>query len=118
MTITELAKRLNITTATLRYYESIGLVMADRSSNGNRDYSPEQADRAKRIAYFRHAGVSIDDLEQLFDAKMSNEKALVMLHKAKKRITRQQNELANTLDFLNYKIGWHEQQKKLEQLKN
>lgn len=110
MTITELADLLGLKTATLRYYEDIGLITANRATNGNREYDPEQVDRAKRVVLFRHAGVSIKELEQLFSNEMSDQSALKMLEEAKRRIEIKQAKLQETMDFLDYKTKWHEEQ--------
>lgn len=120
MTITELAEKLDIKTATLRYYEDIGLVFADRLPNGNRSYNSDQVDRAKRVVLFRHAGVSIKELQLLFANEMSDLTALKMLNEAKQRIKKQQEQLDSTMAFLNYKTQWHEQQlaKKRDKLVN
>ncbi|MHA3067251.1 MerR family transcriptional regulator [Lacticaseibacillus saniviri] len=115
MTITELAATLDVTTATLRYYEGIGLVTSDRQANGNRHYTEQQIDRAKRIVYFRRAGVSISELQQLFSNEMSDETALKLLQAAKAKIERQQEQLNETLAFLNYKTQWHEAHRKTAQ---
>lgn len=110
MTITELADLLGLKTATLRYYEDIGLITANRATNGNREYDPEQVDRAKRVVLFRHAGVSIKELEQLFSNEMSDQSALKMLEEAKRRIEIKQAKLQETMDFLDYKTKWHKEQ--------
>lgn len=110
MTITKLAELLDIKPATLRYYEEIGLITANRARNGNRRYDAEQVDRAKRVVLFRHAGVAIKDLIHLFSNEMDDQTALAMLQAAKQRIAVKQAKLEETMAFLDYKTKWHQEQ--------
>ena len=45
MRISQLAARTGVPTSTLRYYESAGLLPADRASNGYRVYGEAAVDR-------------------------------------------------------------------------
>lgn len=112
MTITELAKKLNITTSALRYYESIGLTIADRDEKGNRNYTDTQVKRAQRVAYFRHAGVQISDLKVLFADEMSDKEAIAMMEKAHSNLEDQQRNISETLAFLDYKLNYHKKRLK------
>lgn len=111
MTITELSIKLGVPTSTLRYYEQIGLIFSGRQPNGNRTYDEQQFERARRILLFRRAGVTIAELKQLFSNNMDDTTALKMLADAKRRISEQEKELAETMSFLEMKTNWHRNHK-------
>lgn len=50
---------------TIRYYEDIGLLTADRASNGYRDYSTADVHRMRFIQRSRSLGFSVEECRQL-----------------------------------------------------
>ncbi len=60
MKIGEVAKACSLSTKTLRYYEEIGLVTADRTSNGYRTYSNPQLEQLRFISRARALGFGLD----------------------------------------------------------
>lgn len=52
---------------TIRYYEDIGLISADRAANGYRDYSQADIHRLSFLHRARTLGFSIEDCRQLLD---------------------------------------------------
>jgi DNA-binding transcriptional MerR regulator len=66
MRIGELAGRLGITTKSIRFYESIGL-MPDpgRTPSGYRDYAPADADRLTFIKTAQRLGLSLDEIGEI-----------------------------------------------------
>lgn len=68
MQIGELAGSLGVSTKTLRFYESIGLLPhASRSGNGYRLYSPVAVARARQIVALRRLEVPIEAIASLID---------------------------------------------------
>lgn len=71
MKIGELAERTGVAPRLLRYYEQQGLICAERSANGYRDYADADVARVERVAGMVRAGVptrlvkAILDLETL-----------------------------------------------------
>lgn len=65
MRIGELSRRTGVNTHQLRYYESQGLLEADRSANGYRDYPETAVLRVKQIRHLLAAGLSSDDIAYL-----------------------------------------------------
>ena len=56
-TIQALAKLSGVTSRTLRWYDSIGLLRPERVTQaGYRMYGPEQVDRLQQILFFRELG--------------------------------------------------------------
>lgn len=70
MTISEIAKKYDLTPDTLRYYERIGLIPpVPRNASGLRDYDEESCNWVEFIKCMRSAGLPIEvliDYVQLF----------------------------------------------------
>lgn len=63
MTISEVAKKYDMTPEGLRYYERIGLLPSvNRSKNGIRDYTEEDCGWIEFIKCMKGAGLSIESL--------------------------------------------------------
>ncbi len=70
MNISEVAKRAGLPVKTVRYYEEIGLVRANRAANGYRSYGPRDLHRLAFVGRARSLGFSVLDcrtLLQLYD---------------------------------------------------
>ncbi len=64
--IGELAKRLGITTPTIRYYEEIGLMgPPERLGGGTRTFNKEDILRLKFILKLKELGISLKEMQQL-----------------------------------------------------
>ncbi|TYO95797.1 DNA-binding transcriptional MerR regulator [Geothermobacter ehrlichii] len=66
--IGELAKRLGITTRTIRYYEEIGLMgSTERLGGGTRTYQKEDVLRLKFILKLKELGITLREMQELAD---------------------------------------------------
>ncbi len=66
--IGELAKALDITTRTIRYYEEIGLMgKTERLGGGTRTYSKEEVLRLRFILKLKTLGISLKEMKELSD---------------------------------------------------
>lgn len=66
MNIGEAAKRSGVTTKTIRYYESVGLIPAVERSDGNyRRYGDSDVQTLKFIARARSLGFSVEEVATL-----------------------------------------------------
>jgi DNA-binding transcriptional MerR regulator len=66
MQIQELAQRAGISTTTVRYYESIGLLpRPERRANGYREYGAADVDRVRLVAGARSLDLSLDDIREI-----------------------------------------------------
>lgn len=66
--IGELAKSLNITTRTIRYYEEIGLMgKNDRAGGSTRSYAKDDILRLKFILKLKTMGISLKEIHELSD---------------------------------------------------
>lgn len=73
--IGELAKQLEITTRTIRYYEEIGLMgKSDRLEGSTRTYSTDDILRLKFILKLKNLGISLKEIEELSDIFDINKK--------------------------------------------
>ena len=68
-TVNKLAQISGISTRTLRYYDSIGLLRPARvSSNGYRIYGQNEVDKLQQILFYREMGVVLDEIKAILDA--------------------------------------------------
>ncbi|MFI1920001.1 MerR family transcriptional regulator [Nocardia sp. NPDC020380] len=65
MRISELADRTAVPASTLRFYESAGLLPADRTANGYRSYGPDALERLEFIGAAKGLGLSLEDIGEL-----------------------------------------------------
>ncbi|MEV6115842.1 MerR family transcriptional regulator [Streptomyces sp. NPDC052109] len=65
MRIGELARRTGVSERSLRYYETRGLLTAERTPGGHRDYPEWAVDRVIRIQELYAAGLNSEKIRQL-----------------------------------------------------
>ncbi|MFM2480750.1 Cu(I)-responsive transcriptional regulator [Celerinatantimonas sp. YJH-8] len=75
MKIGEVAKRCGLSVKTVRYYHDIGLVKADRQSNGYRSYGQRQLDQLRFLGNCRKIGFSLEQCEQLLSLYVDRNRA-------------------------------------------
>jgi len=75
MKIGEVAQACDLSTKTLRYYEEVGLVTANRSSNGYRVYSDEQVEQLRFIGRARALGFGIESCRGLLQLQEDGARA-------------------------------------------
>lgn len=100
MKIGELAERTGLSTATIRFYESKGLLSAvSRQANGYRSYPPEAVAVLSIIANAQRTGFSLDEIRQVLPQDLSNwqhDALIAMLHKKIADIEAMQARLAQS----------------------
>ena len=90
LTISKLAKKFDLSRATLLYYEREGLLEpASRAANGYRAYGDREIGRLRQIVGFRSYGVSVKDIRELLarNDALAHEKIL------RKRFTQLENDI-------------------------
>lgn len=76
MNISFVAERSGLSTKTIRYYESIGLIRsADRRANGYRAYDVSDIHTLQFIRRARTLGFSVDEIRSLLDLWQSEKPA-------------------------------------------
>lgn len=113
MTISEIAKKYDLTPDTLRYYERIGLIPpVPRNASGLRDYDEESCNWVEFIKCMRGAGLPIEvliDYVQLFrkgDSTVTARKEILI--EQREVLRAKIEELQKTLARLDYKIELYE----------
>lgn len=70
MRIGELANRTGVTTKTIRYYESVGLLAEpERTPAGYRDYSPAAVDRLRFVRDAQATGLSLTEISSIVELR-------------------------------------------------
>ena len=65
MFIQQVAKKLNITTRTIRHYEDLGIIKSDRLENNYRVYDEKNYDKLKFLVRARNLGFSLKECKEL-----------------------------------------------------
>lgn len=74
MKIGSLAERTGLTTKTIRYYESIGVLPSpERLANGYRSYDADAVDRLEFVKDAQAAGLSLTDIQWILELRDSGE---------------------------------------------
>jgi DNA-binding transcriptional MerR regulator len=68
LTIGEVAKRADVATSTVRYYERRGLLVADARVSGQRRYRVATLRRLVFIGMLQDAGLALDEIEGILNA--------------------------------------------------
>lgn len=72
MTIKDVEERTGLSRSNIRFYEKEKLIEPSRNeSNGYRDYSENDVENIKKIAYLRTLGISIEDIRNIISVKCS-----------------------------------------------
>ena len=112
-TVGEMARFLNISASTLRYYDKEGLLpFVERSNSGIRMFSDKDYEWLKIIECLKKSGLSIKEIRSYIDMTKrgddSLEERLQLFEERKKDVERQMKELQETLDLLKYKCWYYE----------
>lgn len=75
MNIGTAARESGLPPKTIRYYEEIGLLTADRAANGYRDYSSEDVHRLRFVQRSRSLGFSVEECRQLLSLYTDRDRA-------------------------------------------
>lgn len=109
MNIAKVAKQFNLTSATLRYYEQLGLIPpVTRDEKGDRKYSKEDLKWIEFIKCMRSAGLTIEALMEYTSLFSKGEESLeerksILIEEREKLIIRRR-EIDETIQRLDYKI--------------
>lgn len=121
MTISEVAKKFDLTTDTLRYYERVGLLPnVQRSAGGIRNYSEEDCRWVEYIKCMRSAGVSVEMLIEYVKLFHQGTNTITarkkLLLEQRELIVNRINEMNDVLAKLDWKLdGYEERMLKFEE---
>lgn len=107
-TVCEVAKRLNLSPHTIRFYSKEGLLdFVERDQNGNRIFKESDFERLFIIASLKRAGMSIKQIREFTilcdrgDCTIAQRLKIIM--DQKESVEQQITELQDALDVLKYK---------------
>ncbi|MGW2205567.1 MerR family transcriptional regulator [Streptomyces sp. NPDC001774] len=67
--ISQLAERSGVPATTLRFYETAGLLPAERTASGYRVYDAAAVDRLAFITSAKHLGLALDEIRELLEVR-------------------------------------------------
>ncbi|HWQ51289.1 MAG TPA: MerR family transcriptional regulator [Terriglobales bacterium] len=106
-TVTALARLSGVSTRTLRYYDTVGLLRPARvSKSGYRIYGKEQVDRLQQVLFYRELGMPLSDIAKLLDHPDFDKGAALHAHLA--ALTAERDRLAVLIDTLQTTITHRE----------
>lgn len=114
MTISEVAKKYNLSADTIRYYERIGLMpRVNRNASGIRDFTENDCGWVEFIKCMRGAGLPIEaliDYVALFQqGDITVEARKTILVEQRDVLVEHMKEMQSTLERLNQKIEHYEE---------
>ena len=91
MTIKDVEERTGLSRSNIRFYEKEKLIEPSRNeSNGYRNYSENDVENIKKIAYLRTLGISVEDIRNIISEKVTLQE---MLEKQKEVLKNQITDL-------------------------
>lgn len=101
-----------LTSATVRYYESLGLISPQRSVNQRRFYTEKDVDWMRFILHLKNTGMSMEQLQQYVLLRSQGDvtiaERLELLLQTRDDFLQQQAKLQKHLQILNDKIEWYQ----------
>ncbi|MGM9680716.1 MAG: MerR family transcriptional regulator [Eubacteriales bacterium] len=116
-TVGEMAKRLNISPSTLRYYDKEGLLpFVDRSGGGIRLFKDSDFEWLSVIECLKRTGMPLKDIREFIRMAMEGDstidRRLELIQNQKASVERQIEELKEVLKILEFKQWYYETAKK------
>ncbi|NKE60632.1 MerR family transcriptional regulator [Lentzea sp. PSKA42] len=108
MRIGELATKTGVSVRALRYYEEQGLLAAERSESGQRQYGEKAADRVQLIQQLYAAGISSAAILEMLPCVVTgvaSPHVLAKLREHRSSVVRQIEDLQGTLQQLDSVIA-------------
>lgn len=111
-TISEVAKELNLTVYTLRYYDKEGLMpFVERTSSGNRLFKESDLSALKVIECLKATGMPIKEIKNFIDWCSEGDATLQqrydMFLERKANVEGQMEELRKTMDVIEHKCLYY-----------
>lgn len=112
-TVGEMAKKLNVTASTLRYYDKEGLLpFIERSSGGMRMFKDNDLSWLQIIDCLKKTGMPIKDIKHFMDCCMEGDskidERLSIIKSQRDAVIKKMEELQEMLDMLNFKCWYYE----------
>ncbi|MGN8632947.1 MerR family transcriptional regulator [Blautia sp. HCP3S3_G3] len=110
MTISEVSRKYNLTTDTLRYYERIGVIpQVHRTGAGLRDYTEEDCSWVELVKCMRSAGLPIEAIAEYVKLTQEGEATIParrqLLVEQRAQLQEQLTSITRAMERLDYKIS-------------
>ena len=114
MTRAEVAKKYDLTTDTIRYYERIGLIPTiPRTENGIRNFDEESCKWIEFIKCMRSAGMEIEILLEYVNlfkqGKTTVKSRKKLLEEQREKLIEKQKNINTTIEKLDYKLELYDE---------
>lgn len=111
-TISEVAKELNLTVYTLRYYDKEGLMpFVERAANGTRVFKETDIDALRVIECLKSTGMQIKEIKTFIDWCIDGDATLQqrfdMFMERKAIVNKQFEELKKTMELIDHKCLYY-----------
>ena len=111
--VSEIAKKMNVSAATIRYYDQEGLLPhVARTAGGARVFTEADFRWLNLISCLKKAGMPLKDIRRYIEMTVQGEETLEerlqMFQEQKRRVQKQIEELQQTLNVVNYKCWYYE----------
>lgn len=111
--VSEIAKKMNVSAATIRYYDQEGLLPhVARTAGGARVFTETDFRWLNLISCLKKAGMPLKDIRRYIEMTVQGEETLEerlqMFQEQKLRVQKQIEELQQTLNVVNYKCWYYE----------
>ncbi len=112
-TVSETAKMLNVSAATLRYYEREGLLpFVERTSGGIRMFTDQDIPWLKQILFLKQGGMSVKEIRRYVELVMQGDRTLSdclqFFQEQRETLQEQIRQLQQALDVVNYNCWYYE----------
>ncbi len=120
MKINEVSKKFDLSIDTLRFYEKIGLLEPIERVSGIRYYQQKDIERINVIKCMKKTGMSLETIKEYFDLLSLGNTSLLdrldLLKKNKEKALKELEVLKQSIEFLEHKIEYTENEIKKEGL--
>ncbi len=105
--ISELAKKLNINSDTIRYYEKMNLIEPKREENGYRIYTNEDYLKLEEILFIKELGYTLTEISTYFDdiksGKLTESKIMKYLDEKLESLNKEKNDIEIKIEKISLK---------------
>ena len=106
MFIQQVAKKLNITTRTIRHYEDLGIIKSDRLENNYRVFDRKNYDKLKFLVRARNLGFSLKECQELIKLFENDTRESVSVRNIAKKKLNDLNIQIKELNNLKVSLEW------------
>lgn len=112
--ISEVAKKMNLSIPTIRYYDSLGLLSnLKKNKSGNRVFKDEDIEVIRVIQYLKKSGLKLNEIKQFMNwckqGDSTLEKRLNFFKNQKEKVYKQISDLKEALSLIEFKEWYYQE---------